>query len=90
MPEFSELRDRLRQVRSQLDASAAAVASAEEQLRRIQASETELARVFDSAVPSQKPSCRARVTNAATRRRQRPRSGASSPSSRFCPMPFLD
>ena len=53
MPEFGELRDRLQQVRGQLQATASALAGAREQLRRVEARQQELARVFDAGVPAQ-------------------------------------
>ena len=52
MPEFGELRDRLQQVRGQLQATATGLAGAREQLRRLETRQQELARVFDAGVPA--------------------------------------
>ena len=48
MAEFGELRERLQQVREQLQATASGLAGAREQLRRVEARQQELARVFDA------------------------------------------
>src|SRR5215207_9600880 len=53
MAGFGELRDRLQQVREQIQATASALAGAREQLRHVEARQQELARVFDPGVPSQ-------------------------------------
>jgi hypothetical protein len=53
MAGFGELRDRLQQVREQLQATASGLAGAREQLRRVEARQQELARVFDPGVPAQ-------------------------------------
>ena len=51
MAEFDDLSDRLRRARGQLDAAAAEVRVAEDQLTRVKAAEASLARVFQPGVP---------------------------------------
>ena len=102
MAEFGELRDRLQQVREQLQATASGLAGAREQLRRVEARQQELARVFDAGVPAQvaererleaeRAARRSRVEAAGRRRRRggqraNPRCAASSRSSRI-PVPL--
>ena len=99
MAEFGELRDRLQQVREQLQATASALAGAREQLRRVEARQQELARVFDPGVPAQaaererleaeRAARRSRIEAAGRRKRRggRARSLAARASSRSSRIP---